>query len=160
MRHQQMRGIAAVAIDAEKTRRGAELFVAALAHHAGAATDPRIDQPLVAELDAARPGADRDYLADILVPHGEWQLHASILQAENLSAAEFVEAFPDMQVAMTDTGRQNLQQHLAAGRLGVDPLGELHRLAAAADLETTHLRFSPALFFMAAGLLAAMDREP
>src|SRR5450631_1373900 len=52
-----------------------------------------------------------------------------------------------MQVAVTNTGRQNLQKHLAAGRLGVDPLGELHRLAATADLETAHFRFSPALFY-------------
>jgi hypothetical protein len=29
-----------------------------------------------------------------------------------------------------------------AHRLGIDPLGELHRLAATADLETTHLIFS------------------
>jgi hypothetical protein len=79
MRHQQMRGIATVAIDAEETRRGAELLVAALAHHAGAATDPRIDQPLVADLDAARPGADRDHFADILMPHRKRQLHAAIL---------------------------------------------------------------------------------
>src|ERR1019366_7156050 len=41
---------------------------------------------------------------------------------------------------MADAGRQNLQQHLAAGRLGVD------RLAATADLETAHFRFSHALF--------------
>ena len=36
---------------------------------------------------------------------------------QHLAAAEIVEAVPDVQVGMADAGRQNLQQHLAAGRL-------------------------------------------
>ena len=155
-----MRRIAAVAIDAEKTRRGAKLLVAALAYRTSATTDPGIDQPLVTNLDAARLGADRDHLADILVAHGERQLHAAILQTEYLSAAEIVKTFPDMQVAMTDAGRQHLEQHLAAGRFGVDPLGELHWLAATADLETAHRTPSRLFIFAVAGHFPDMAREP
>src|SRR5262249_25395734 len=117
MRHQQMIAVTARAEYAEEARLEAQLLVAAPAPLAPAAADPRIGQAPVADLDVAHVRPDRDDLANRFVAHGERQCQAAIGQLELLAAAEVVDAFPDMQVAVTHACREHAQQNLAAGRL-------------------------------------------
>src|SRR6185312_10234667 len=109
--------IAARPLHAEKARRHAELLLAAATGGAGAAADPRMDQPLVAFLDAGRLGAERRHFTDDLVAHGERRDEAAVLDGQLLAAAQIVPAFPDVQVAVADAGRLRAQQHLAALRI-------------------------------------------
>jgi hypothetical protein len=138
MRNHQVIAVAAGAEHADAAGLEAELLVAAPAHPALAAAHPRIDQPPVADLDALRRRTDRHHLADVLVPERHRQLHAALDDAEPLAAAEIEVAVGKVQIAVADAGRQHLQQHLAAGRLGRRPLGKLQRLAALADLKASH----------------------
>ena len=75
------------------------------------------DQHAVADLDALGVGPDRDHLADILVAERHRQLHAAVVQAQLLAAAEIEIAVGQMQIAVADAGGQHLQQHLGARRL-------------------------------------------
>ena len=74
-------------------------------------------QPAVADLDALRLRPDRHHLADVLVAERHRQLHAAVVQAQALAAAEIEIAVGQMQIAVADAGRQHLQQDLGAGRL-------------------------------------------
>ena len=143
MRHHQVIGVAAVRKDAEAAHGPAEIFLAALARTAGSASDPRMRQHARADLDPFRVGTDRHHLADILVAERHRQLHATVGQAQPLAAAKIKITIRQMQIAMADAGRQNLQQDLAARRLWRGLLVELQRLTANADLEHSHRRFSP-----------------
>ena len=60
----------------------------------------------VADLDALGVGADRHHFADVLVPERHRQLHAAVLQAHALAAAEIEIAVGEMQVAVADAGGQ------------------------------------------------------
>ena len=142
MRHHQVVGIAAVREHAETAHGAAEILVSALARAASPATDPRMRQPAVADLDALRVGADRHHLADILVTEGHRQFHAAIREAHLFAAAQIEPAVGQMQITVADAGCQNLQQDFAAGRLGRWLFVELERLAANADLEHAHWTFS------------------
>src|SRR6185369_669716 len=146
MRHHHVIGIAAVREDTETAHGAAEIFFAALAQPAGAAADPGMRKPLVADLDALDVRADRHHLADILVTESDRQFHAAIGKAELFAAAEIEPPFREMNVAVADARRQNLQQDLAAVRLRGWLFVQLQRLAANADLEHTHCCFSPGTF--------------
>src|SRR5580698_310496 len=102
MRAQQMIGIAARAEHPDAEWRAAELLVAPLAHGAFPATQPRMDQPAIADLDAGNVRTHGDDFADILVAHGEREFYAPIRKLQPLAAADIVKAFPDMQIAVTD----------------------------------------------------------
>ena len=147
MRHRHVVGIAAVAIDAERSRLQAHVLVAGEAHLAFAAAEPGIDQRDVADLEIAggslgiRP--ERHDFADGLMAHGARQRHAAILQRQRLaSVAEIVAAFPDMQVAVADAGRLHLDQDLGSRRLRGRLIHLFQGGVELGDLETLH-RFSP-----------------
>ena len=143
MRHHHEVGIAAVGKHAEAAHGAAQILVAAQADRAGAATDPWVGKQHVAYLDALGVGPDRHHFADVLVAERHRQLHAAVLQAHALAAAEIEIAVGKMQVAVADAGGEHLQQDLRAGRLRRRRLVALERLAADADLEHAHGRFSP-----------------
>src|SRR5437763_570837 len=82
--------VAAVREHADVLRLQTQVLVAALAHLAGAAAHPRIDEAHVADLHALRVGPERDHLADILVAHGERQLDAAVGQHHLLAATDLV----------------------------------------------------------------------
>ncbi|MGY4593815.1 hypothetical protein ACVWXL_001561 [Bradyrhizobium sp. GM22.5] len=146
MRHQHVVGIAAVAIDAERARRQAHVLVTGETGRAFAATDPGIDQPDIADLHVAlvrrlHVRAEGEHLADRLVPHGQRQVDAAVLQRERLAAvAEIVATFPNVKVAMADAGGLHLDQHLRAGRLRRGLIELLQRRLEIGDLETFHWR--------------------
>ena len=137
-----MVGIAARAKHADAERRTAELLVAAPAYCAFPAAQPRMDQPPVADLDAFGIRTHRDDVADILVTHGQWKFHAPISELQPLAAAEIVKAFPDMQIAVADTGSDNLEQDLGPGRLGGRPLHQPQRRSALANVVAFHRTYS------------------
>src|SRR6185312_9194913 len=93
---QKVRGIAAVRKDAEVVRLEAEIFLAAQADLALAATHPRIDESYIADLDALGVRTDGDHFADILVTHGQRQLDAAVGEDQLLAAADLVIAVPDV----------------------------------------------------------------
>jgi hypothetical protein len=95
----------------------AEIFVATPADRAGAAADPGVRQPAVADFRTLSLRPDRHHLADILVAERDRQLHAAIFQAHPLAATEIEIAVGQMQVAVADAGCQNFEQHLTALRL-------------------------------------------
>ena len=70
-----------------------------------------------ADLDALGVRPDRHHFADVFVAERDRQLHAAVLQAHALAAAEVEIAVGEMQVAVADAGRQHLEQHLRALRL-------------------------------------------
>ena len=147
MRHRHMVGIAAVAIDAERIGLQAHVFIAGQTGLAFAAAQPRIDQRDVADLETAGfglgVGPERQHLADRLMSHRSRQRHAAILQRERLSSvAEIVAAFPDVQIAVTDTGGLDLDQDLCARRLRRRLIHLLQGGIEIGDLETLHC-FSP-----------------
>jgi hypothetical protein len=69
VRHKQVVRIAAVAVNAERARRHAELLFVLLADFAFAAADPWEDQTAIAKLHAHGLRPERDDLADVLVTH-------------------------------------------------------------------------------------------
>src|SRR6185295_12243940 len=76
-------------------------------------------------------------------------LHAAVLQAHALAAAEIEPAVGEMQIAVADAGGDDLQQHLGAGGRGRGIFVALKRLAADADLEATHGSSPPTLTVIA-----------
>jgi hypothetical protein len=78
-----------------------------------------MDEPAVADLDARGVGTNGDDFADILVAHGQRQFHAAIAELEPLAAAQIVIAFPDVQIAVTDTGGDDLEQDSVPAGFGV-----------------------------------------
>src|SRR6185503_16464274 len=118
--------------------------VAALTWAAGAAADPRMRQPAVADLDSLSVRAECDDLADIFVTECNRKLHAAIGKAHPLAAAQIEPAIGEVQIAVADARGQDLQQNLCAFRLRRGLLIELQRLTANADLEHAHrLLLSP-----------------
>src|SRR5262249_43594557 len=116
-RHDQVAGIPAVR-EAPGTAHGAaEIFFPALARLAGAAADPGMRQPTIADLDAFGIRTDRHHFTDILVAERHRQPHAAIGKAELFAAAEIKPPLREMNIAVADTRCQNLQQNLAAFRL-------------------------------------------
>ena len=97
-----------------------------------------IDQPAVADLDAARVWTDGHHFTDVLMAERHRQLHAAVFETHALSAAEVEIAVGQVQIAVTDAGGQHLQQHFRAGWLGRRIFVALKRLAAGADLEAAH----------------------
>src|SRR6185437_4348560 len=87
------------------------------ANRTSAAADPRIDNIAVARTDALRFGSDGGYRAGDLMAHGDWWSDAAIGQRKTLAAAQLVITIVQMKIAVTDAGRQRLQQHLGALRL-------------------------------------------
>jgi hypothetical protein len=76
------------------------------------------------------------------VAESDGQLHAPVGKAQALAAPKVEITFRQMQIAMADSGRQDLQQDFAAGRLRRWLFVELQGLAANADLEHTHRTLS------------------
>jgi hypothetical protein len=99
-------------------------------------------KPPVANLDAFCVGAEGHHLTDILMTKRHRQLHAAVGKAHLLAAAEIKPSICQMQIAVTDTSRQNLQQDFAAGGLRCGLFVKLQRLAANADLEHAHWTLS------------------
>src|SRR5579863_6639164 len=120
--------------DAE--RRTAELLIATPAYRAFPTAEPRMHQPPVADLDAFGIRTDRNDFADILVAHGQGQFHPPVSELQPLPAADIVKAFPDMQIAVADTGRHDFEQDLGAGRLGGGPLHQAQRRSTLANIIT------------------------
>src|SRR5262249_25986168 len=114
VRHQHMIGVTAGPKGTQETRRRTELLLAAPAYGACTATDPGMRQALVADLDAGRLGPERHDLTHDLVPHGERERHAAVLQDELLPPAQTVPAVPDVEVTGDAAGRQCAQQPLTA----------------------------------------------
>ena len=152
VRHQQVIGIAAGTEHPDAEWGAAHLFFAGPADGAFAAAEPGMHQPAVADLHALGVRADRDHFADIFVAHGQRELHAAIGQLQPLATAQVVITLPDMQIAMTNAGRQDLQQDLAAGRLRRRAFHELQRRAAFADVKAFHRNIlpNPSMFLVSA----------
>ena len=150
MRHHQEVGIAAIRKHAEAAHGAAKIFIAPLARLAGPAADPWMGKPPVAHLDAFRVGTEGDHLADVLVAERHRQLHAAVGEAHLLAAAEIEIPVRQMQIAVTDAGRQNFQQNFAAGRFRRGLFVELQRLATNADLEHAHWTLSRIFSFAGA----------
>src|SRR5438874_2811745 len=134
-----MRRVGAGAIHAEEARAGdAVVVLAALAHDALSAPDPRIDEALVAHLHAPSARPERFDDAERLVAERERRDAAALLDVEALAAAQVEVALPDVQVGVADARAGDAYQHLAALRLG--RLGEhlLQRLAVLDDLIADH----------------------
>src|SRR5262249_61918515 len=108
------------------------------AHLAFAAADPRKHQAALADIDLLGVGTERRHLADGFVPHGQRQGHAAVGQLKLLAAAEIVDAFPEMQVAVADAGRDHPPQDLGTDRLRRRLLAPLQRGTALADVEALH----------------------
>ena len=115
VRHQDLLGIAAMAMHAEKARGRTEILVAGQADRAFAAADPGVDQPDIADRDSGGVGPQGHDLADRLMAHGERQPDAAVLERQALAGAQIVAALPDMQIAVADSGRAHLEQHLGPG---------------------------------------------
>ena len=128
VRHQDVRGVAAVDRDAERARRVAQMLVAACAHGARAAADPRIDGVAYAGCDALGVGASRLDGAGDLVPKGEGE-GAEAAHVELLLAAQGEIAVLQVQIGVAHAAMGDAQQHLAAPGLGRLGLGGLERLA-------------------------------
>src|ERR1700683_84980 len=141
VRHQEVVGVAAGTENADAERRAAQLLAAALADFALSAPQPGMHKPAVANLDAGRVRADGDNLADILVPHGQRQLHAAVAEFELLAAAQVVIAVPNMQVAVADAGRDHLEQDLTSRRLRGRPFHQPQRRAALTNVVAFHRTF-------------------
>src|SRR6185437_7049243 len=100
--HHQIIGITAVRKHAEAAHRTTEVFVAALTRPAGAAADPRMGEPAVANLDALRIRAECHDLPDVLVAEGDRKLHAAIGKAHPLAAAQIEPAVGEVQITVAD----------------------------------------------------------
>jgi hypothetical protein len=139
MRHEDMVGVAAIAMDAETARLEAQVFVPGAAHLANAATDPRVDETRLANRHALRLGAKGEHFTHRLVPHGKRQRHAPVLQRElPPSMAELIAALPDMQIAVANAGRPHLQEDLGAGWLRRRRIDPRERRRKFGDLEAPH----------------------
>ena len=116
MRHQHVRGKAAVGGDAEMAVGRAQIFLAGAAGRAGAAADPGIDRDLRAGL-RARGVRSRalDHARD-LVAERERQ-RAAGAHVERLAVAEREIAVLHVQVGMADAAALDAHQHLGALRL-------------------------------------------
>src|SRR5260370_1113462 len=85
----------------------ASRLAAAQAPVAGAAADPRIGEPPLADGEPLGVGPERHHLAHRLVPHHQRQRHAAVGQLELPAAAQVVSALPEVQVAVTDAGGEH-----------------------------------------------------
>src|SRR5205807_9565113 len=93
------------------------LVLAALAHGALSAPDPRIYEALVADLHAARAGAESLHHAKGFVTECKRRYAATLLHVEALAAAQVEVALPDVQVGVADARAGDAHQHFAALRL-------------------------------------------
>src|SRR5437588_9221269 len=139
-------GITAVGARAEAAHRLAEQFLAALAELACTATDPGIHQPLVAHPGALRLRPHRHHLADDLMAEGVRQRQAELGQLELAAVTEVEITIMDVQIAVANPARLDLDQHLRAFGLGVGILARLERLAPFDNLHSMH-----GAFLLAAG---------
>ena len=128
MRHQHVRGVAAVHGDAERARRIAQVLVAARAQPALAAADPGIGRVALARLDALGLGARRLDRAGDLVAQREGQ-RAVAAHVELLAAAQVEVAVLQVEVGVAHAAMGDAQQHLGALRLGRRGLRGLQRLS-------------------------------
>ena len=116
----------------------AKLFVAARTNRAGPTTDPWINQPLIADADTARLTTNRNHAPHILMAECERQLQAAVGEPHHLAAADIIHAFPEMDVAMANSGCGHLQQHFGSRRLRGGLLSQLKGRTAFADLVGFH----------------------
>jgi hypothetical protein len=93
-----MGAVAAVLIHAQAAALQAHIVLLRQAGAAYAAAHPGEDDADIADLHAGGIRAEPDDAADDLMPHGQRQHHAAVLQVHLLAAAQVVIAFPDMQV--------------------------------------------------------------
>src|SRR5262249_1552243 len=139
MRDEDMGGVRAGAVDAEDAAAGDAIIVlAGRAHRAFSAADPRVDQALLADLDAFRflPHGLDD--AERLVPQRERRHAAAVLDVEAFAAAEVEVAVPDVQVGVADARARDAHQHLGALRLRGAADHLLQRLAVFHELVADH----------------------
>src|SRR5262245_38443460 len=142
MRHHQVVRVPAVRKNAEAAHRAAKIFLAPLAGIAGPAPDPWMCEHPVTDLDSLGLRTKRDHFADILVTESNGQLHAPVGKTQALAAAKVEITFRQVDIAMADTGRQDLQQNFAAGRLRRWLCVESQGLAAHTDLHKSHRTLS------------------
>ena len=137
MRQEDVVGEPSGAPDPHRSSGGTEMLVPRIAARAGAATEPRVDDPSIADGDAARIGTDRNHLAGDLVSQGMRQI-ASLRQVETLAAPQVERPFPQMDVAVADAAGADPQEHLLAPRLGQRGLPPLQRAAVRGHLVAQH----------------------
>src|SRR6185437_10543824 len=125
----------------------AHVLIAGETGLAFAATEPRVDQRDVADLEATggrlgiRP--KRHHFANGLMSHGSRQRHAAVPERKRLaSMAEIIAAFPDVQIAVAHAGRLDLDQDLRSRRLRGRHVHLFQGRIEIGDLETLH-RYSP-----------------
>ena len=152
MRHRHVIGITAVAVDAERVRlHRTHVLVICKTARAFAAAEPGIGQRDGADLEPTFVGVlhvrpEGDDLARRLVAHGAWQGYAAVLQRQRLPAmTKLIAAFPDVQVAVADTGRLHLDQHLRARGLRCRVIDFLQRCIEIGNLKALH-GVTPACF--------------
>src|SRR5262249_17446741 len=145
---------------AESGRLEAHVFVARKTGFAFAAAEPGIHQRDVADLQSPSFGfrirSEPQDLADGLMTHRSRQRHAAILQRQRFwSMTEILAALPDMNVAVTDTGRLYPDQNLRSRGLRRRLFHFLQGGVEISDLETPH-RSLPFFIILAMVLKYAM----
>ena len=141
VRGHDVRAVAAVLVDAQAAGGdGAHVVFFCEARRAGAATEPGVDNPQIADFDALGVGAEFDDAADDFVAHGKRQGHAAIGQRHLLTAADVVVALPDMQVGVADAAMRDLQQDFGALGFGGGQLDFLEGLPIFDDGPGAHVR--------------------
>ena len=117
VRHEDLLGVAAVALDAQRSLGvGAAVLPAGLVGGTLAAAEPGVDDDLLALLDG-RVGAGGLHDTDDLVAHDEGVLGAGDLVAEELPVAEGEPALADVDVGVAHAGVRDAHAHLIAGEL-------------------------------------------
>jgi len=138
VRHDHVGAIAAGPSRAKGARIEAEQLLTSPTHRAFAATDPRVGDHLIADVDPRGLRTECGHFARDLVPHRERQMHAARFERDLLPPAQIEEAVPDMDVAMANPCRLDAQQHLLAFGLGIWIFPHFQRFAPFDDLHRTH----------------------
>ena len=115
VRHTHKVGVATGELDAQCVRGArAQMLVAAFAHRAGAATEPRVDDHPVAQRHAQRVGAELDHFAADLVAHRHRQRDAAARQRRQRASAHVEATGLHMQVGVAHAAMRDTQRRLRA----------------------------------------------
>jgi hypothetical protein len=124
---------------AERARTQAEVLVVARAHVARAAPDPWEGDDGIPDLDTVRVRPEARHRPGDLVAEGEGQA-TTRRDVESSVATEVVVPLPDVDVAVANAARRDLEEHLGTGGDGIGCLGRLETTAVRVELQAPHGR--------------------
>src|SRR4249920_82754 len=102
MRNHQIVGVTAVGKNTQAAHGTAQIFLAALTWAAGAAADPRMRKPTIADFDALDVRTEGDDLANVFVTERDRKFHAAIRKAHPLAATQIEPAIGEVQIAVAN----------------------------------------------------------